>query len=432
MGGRRAVVVGAGIVGAGTAWRLARAGWDVTVVDAAAAPGQGSTSASSSIVRFTYSTWTGVATAWESALAWRQWGAHLGAGPEEHLARFHEIGGLLLDSPGYPTELVIDLMTRAGIEVEVWDAATLRERLPTVSAGAHFPPKPVTDDAFWDEPHGELGAIWTPHAGFIDDPAQTAVNLADAARRAGATFRFRTKVDAVLSGERASGVRLADGAEIGADVVVACAGPWSARLIELAGVGGDMTVGVRPMRQEVHHVPAPPGYTVEAPAPFIADPDLGTYLRPTPGGGLLVGSLEPACDPLQWLDDADDYDHNPTKELFDAQVLRAARRLPGLAVPDGPRGVVGVYDVSEDWTPIYDRTCLDGFYIACGTSGNQFKNAPVIGHLMAALIEAVEQGHDHDADPVRVPLTYSGHSADLGTYSRRRAISSDSTFSVLG
>ena len=30
-----------------------------------------------------------------------------------------------------------------------------------------------------------------------------------------------------------------------------------------------------------------------------------------------------------------------------------------------------MYDVSDDWIPIYDRTDLDGFYVAIGTSGNQ-------------------------------------------------------------
>jgi len=36
--------------------------------------------------------------------------------------------------------------------------------------------------------------------------------------------------------------------------------------------------------------------------------------------------------------------------------------------------------------------------MAVGTSGNQFKNAPVVGHLMAELIDRVEHGHDHDHD----------------------------------
>lgn len=49
--------------------------------------------------------------------------------------------------------------------------------------------------------------------------------------------------------------------------------------------------------------------------------------------------------------------------------------------------------------PIYDRTDLPGFYVAMGTSGNQFKNAPPAGRFLATLVERVEAGHDHDRDP---------------------------------
>jgi glycine/D-amino acid oxidase-like deaminating enzyme len=147
---------------------------------------------------------------------------------------------------------------------------------------------------------------------------------------------------------------------------------------------------------------------------------------------LLIGGTEPACDEMQWLDDPDDGHPDPTPPVFAAQVTRAARRLPGLTVPNLPRGVVGVYDVSDDWTPIYDRTLLDGFFVAIGTSGNQFKNAPVVGRLMAALIDAVAEGHDHDADPLTFTGEHTGLSFDLAAFSRRRAVNVASTRSVLG
>ena len=56
-----AVVVGAGVMGTAIALELARGGRSVVVVDKASGPGFGSTSASSAIIRFTYSTPDGVA-----------------------------------------------------------------------------------------------------------------------------------------------------------------------------------------------------------------------------------------------------------------------------------------------------------------------------------------------------------------------------------
>ena len=34
---------------------------------------------------------------------------------------------------------------------------------------------------------------------------------------------------------------------------------------------------------------------------------------------------------------------------------------------------------------------MKGFYMAIGTSGNQYKNAPVVGAMMAELIDACEK-----------------------------------------
>ena len=96
------------------------------------------------------------------------------------------------------------------------------------------------------------------------------------------------------------------------------------------------------------------------------------------------------------------------------------------------QGCVDLYDVTEDWIPIDDRSCIGGFYMACGTSGNQFKNAPVAGKAMAALIEYCEAGNDHDSRPMRYRLEHLEHEIDMATFSRLREVNQDSTFSVLG
>lgn len=79
-----------------------------------------------------------------------------------------------------------------------------------------------------------------------------------------------------------------------------------------------------------------------------------------------------------------------------------------------------MYDKSDDFTPIYDKTALPGFYTAIGTSGNQFKNCGVVGQLMAHLVEACENGHDHDREPVQFQLPITQHTLHLGTFSRLR------------
>ncbi|MGV9558599.1 NAD(P)/FAD-dependent oxidoreductase [Streptomyces sp. NPDC003401] len=429
-----AVVVGAGVIGCSIAHALAGTGLRVQVVDRGPAPGHGSTSASSAIVRFNYSTWAGVATAWEARHLWQAWEQHLGGTDDAGLARLVVTGGLVLDTPDQDQQKVSALFDRAGVPYEMWDAPTVRSRLPQLDPGRHHPPKPIRDEAFWADAEGELAGCWTPDAGFVDDPQLAARNLMTAAVREGAVFHFRSQVVAFhRTGDRVSGVELADGRRIAAPVVVNAAGPHSGVVNELAGVGHDFGVRTRPLRQEVHEVRAPEGYHVpDAAGPLVADMDLGTYFRGTPSGGLIVGGTEPACDPLHWLAEPDDFSARPTKAVYEAQVYRAARRLPTLTVPPAPRGVVGVYDVSDDWIPLYDRTALAGFYVAIGTSGNQFKNAPLVGRYLAAIIEACENGKDHDTDPVRLTLPHTGHEVDLSHYSRRRRVNPDSTNTVMG
>ena len=70
--------------------------------------------------------------------------------------------------------------------------------------------------------------------------------------------------------------------------------------------------------------------------------------------------------------------------------------------------------------------------MACGTSGNQYKNAPIAGKMMAALIDYCEGGADHDAAPLHYTLLYIQREINVGFYSRQREINNESSFSVLG
>ena len=426
------VVIGAGVIGCDVAYELARRGRRVVVVDRGPGAGHGSTSASSACIRFNYSTFTAVAVAWEAKQLWADWEGYLEGTDDGQLAHFVQTGALCLESPGQQRSKVLSFFDRAGVPYEEWDSDTVRAKLPALDPGRFWPPKPVTDEAFWDPPEGSLTAYWTPDGGFVDDPVFAAHNLMAAAVRHGAEFRFRAQVTGIVRDEHeVRGVELADGTTVLAPVVVNVSGPHSGVINKMAGVLDDFGIRTRPMRQEVHHLAAPPTWNHEVPGPMVADLDLGTYFRGAPAGGFLVGGAEPDCDELQWLEDADRYAVTVSNEVYEAQAYRAARRLPDLTVPNRPSGVVGVYDVSDDWVPIYDRTSLAGYYVAIGTSGNQFKNAPVVGPLLAAIIEASEAGEDHDRVPTRLTLPLTGLTVDLSDYSRLRPVDrTRSSFSV--
>ncbi len=429
-----AVIVGAGIIGTAVAFELAKKGYRTLNVDKLPTSGYGSTSNSCAIVRAHYSTYDGVAMAYEGFGYWKDWSGYLDSDDERGHALYMQSGTVLFMLKGGHHEKVLPLFDQVGVPYEVWDNATMAERVPFFEHGTHGDPTRPEDDRFWAEPEGELvGGLFTPDSGYVSDPQLATHNLQRAAEAKGATFMFKAEVAEVRQAEgRVTGIMLADGTEVDAPVVVNVAGPHSFVINKMAGVYDSMNIKTKALRHEVHHVPSPAGIDFESEGLHTSDSDLAIYVRPESGNNILIGSEDPPCDPQVWVDDPDDYDTVVSDEQWNAQVLRLARRMPSLGVPNEKKGIVDLYDVSDDWIPIYDRTDLAGFYVAIGSSGNQFKNAPVAGYCMAELIDAVEKGHDHDADPLVVTGLFTGLEMNMGFYRRNREINPNSSFSVNG
>jgi sarcosine oxidase subunit beta len=429
-----AVIIGAGVIGASIAFELAKRGYQTLNIDKLPASGYGPTSNSCAIVRAHYSSREGVAMAYEGFFYWQDWERYLESTDESGAAKYMQSGTILLKSGTGHHEKVLAHYRDLGVEYEEWDNEELKRRIPIYDTSAFWPPRRPSDPHFWDQPEHELdGAIFTPGSGYVSDPQLATHNLQRAAEAKGGEFLFKAEVAEIRSGgERVRGVTLADGHEIDAPIVINVAGPHSFVINRMAGVEDGMNVKTRALRHEVHHVPAPPDFDFEADGFHTSDGDTGIYFRPESGNHILIGSEDPDCDPRVWVERPDEFDRNVTEAQWEAQVFRLARRIPTLRIPHERKGVVDLYDVSDDWIPIYDRSDLPGFYMAIGTSGNQFKNAPVVGHVMAELIDRVEHGHDQDQDPIKVTARYTGTELDTGFYSRLREINPDSSFSVNG
>ncbi len=431
-----AIIIGAGVIGGAIAHELAGRGWKTLTVDKAPTAGAGSTINSCAIVRFSYSSIEGINLAWEGMHYWKDWAGYIGADDELGLIDYHMTGQLVLQPKGDGAShaaRVKMLWDEMGIPHEVWDTDTIQERCPYLDPGLYGPPTRPDDDEFWKDPAGqvELG-YFTPDAGYVSDPQLSCHNLQRGAEANGAEFWFNAEVVSVDQADgRIAGVTLADGRAPRAKVVVNVAGPHSYVINQMAGVYESMNIKTKALRHEVHHVPSPEGVDFNSVGLTAADDDLGIYFRPEVGNNILIGSGDPVCDEREFVD-PDDYDQTVGDEQWEVQVLRANRRIPGLGMPHEKKGIVDLYDVSDDWIPIYDRTDLDGFYVAIGTSGNQYKNAGSVGQMMGDLIEAVEGGHDHDAEPLVVAGRYSGVPLDIGFFRRNREINPNSSMSVHG
>lgn len=429
-----AIIIGAGVIGCAIAFEMNKRGYKTLNIDKLPAAGFGSTSNSCAIVRFHYSTLDGARMAFENYFYWKDWENYIGPVDDRGYAKYVECGFVILRNNDPSEQNFINLFKQIGIAYEEWSLDTLREKFPIGDLHTFAPPRPIDDETFWQDPTTMLtGGIYNPQGGYVNDPQLATTNLMLAAKAKGGDFLFNTEVvDVRQENGRVAGVTLSDGRQIDAPVVVNAAGPHSFVINHLAGVEEGMKIKTNALRREVHHVASPKGFNFNEKGFIFSDADCGIYFRPETGNNILVGSADPECDPKEWVANPDEVQTQLTDQLWKTQVYRLARRIPDLEIPPKPSGIVSMYDVSTDWIPIYDQSDLPGFYLAIGTSGNQFKNAAGVGHLMATLVDAVEKGQNHDSDPVQVKMPYTGVVLNAGFYSRLREVNEESSLTVMG
>jgi sarcosine oxidase subunit beta len=376
----------------------------------------------------------GSALAYESHFYWKEWEQFLGPARDERgLARYVNCGSFVVKCARNKYLVpILKAMDEIGCPYRELSNDDVKKRLPFAFMESFDPPRRPEDPRFAQSNGKELpGVVHFTTSGYVNDPQLAAHNLQVAAEAAGATFLFNAEiVDILKTGGKVSGVKLASGEIIAAPVVVNVAGPHSFKINRMADVEGGMNIKTRALRHEVAHVPSPAGFDYEHDGMHFSDQDTSCYARPEIGNHILIGSEDPECDTKEWVD-PDNFNRDFT-EQWRVQVMRMAQRFQTLPIPSKMKGLVELYDVSDDWIPIYDKSDLPGFYMAVGTSGNQFKNAPIVGELMTELITACEAGRDHDAEPVPFHLKHIDRTVSLGFYSRRRVPDSRSSFSVLG
>ena len=87
-----AIIIGAGVIGSSVAFELAKRGYKTLNIDKLPTSGYGSTSNSCAIVRAHYSTWDGVAMAYEGFFYWDDWKNYLGVEDERGMIKYMKTG----------------------------------------------------------------------------------------------------------------------------------------------------------------------------------------------------------------------------------------------------------------------------------------------------------------------------------------------------
>lgn len=267
------LVIGAGVIGAATAYFAAKAGLSVTIVDQGL-PASGTSSACEGnilvsdkelgpeleLTRYSLSVWKG-------ELA-----------EHRHLWEFEAKGGIIVASRPSSLESlhrVMSVQRGFGVAVEELDPAALRRAEPH-----------ITPDA--------LGGAYYPEDSQVQ-PMLVAAHLVRLATEAGAVFHAGATVTGMMrDGDRVTGVRTTRG-DFATGNVVNCTGTWAGEIGALAGVNVPVmprrgfVMVTEPLPPMVHHKVYAAEYIDN-----VGSSDAGLQASPvvegTPGGTILIGS----------------------------------------------------------------------------------------------------------------------------------------------
>jgi glycine/D-amino acid oxidase-like deaminating enzyme len=225
---------------------------------------------------------------------------------------------------------------------------------------------------------------WLPRAGRVAAHALVQT-LSNEAERAGARVVTGTAVRRVRQAAgRVTGVELADGTHIDANMVVLAAGAWSAKLG--AEVGCEL-----PLAQSTRHlfVTRPSGHGAFDPrAPIVWDDTAGFYVRPYDGGLLVC-----ACDqaPARPDDVAPRYRSDPRVADRASALARELLHLAEPVVID--RGWCGLRDRTPDDRPVLGPDPrLQGLAWCAGLGGHGLSIGVAAARALVATLEDRDPG----------------------------------------
>ncbi|MFC4455375.1 FAD-dependent oxidoreductase [Deinococcus sonorensis] len=335
------VVIGAGIIGAASAWRLSERGLKVLLVEQDR-PASGSTGKSVAGVRHQFTTEANILLAQHSI-------AEYAAMPE---SGYRPEGYLMLvpDTEWAAHLQAVALQHRHGVPTEV---------LTPAEGQRHA--------AF--SPEGLGGCTYCATDGVVDAHSLTH-GYVRRARALGATVLLDSRVTSIARRGRQWHVRVPAG-QFEAPLLLNAAGAWSGELGRLAG----LDLPVWPARRMVFTTGP---MNVQARLPMIFDLHSGVYLR-SEGERVIFGRSDPSDRGWRegmnwdWLE--------PTLKL-------ALARFPVLeqATLDQRASWWGYYELTPDHEPIIGPLPgAEGWINACGFSGHGVMQAAAIARVAAQL-----------------------------------------------
>ncbi len=215
-----------------------------------------------------------------------------------------------------------------------------------------------------------LGALHTDRGGHAN-PQRASQAFAWALRDRGGEIRENTPATGIgVSAGKVTAVETPAG-PIATPIVINCAGPQTALIAAMVGVG----VPMAPVRLEA---------MVTVPLPRLFDVAMvghGLSLRQTRRGNIHFNG-----GPHEWIDvDLTGEPAKPNTPILRNIARRLAELFPGLSGTPALRSWAGVVEVTPDQTCIVERLAAPDGMIIATASGHGFGLAPSLGQAIAGL-----------------------------------------------
>jgi glycine oxidase len=355
----KTVVIGAGVIGLGIAWRLAQAGCRVDVFDKGEA-GRGASWAAAGMLAAAAEAEPGeeplLPLTLESQRLWPDFARELTAATGIS-CEYRDEGTLVVALNRDDAEALrhsFEFQRGLGLEIKWLNAAEARRLEP------HLKP-------------GIAAAVLSRNDHQVENRALTRALIA-ACRGAGVTIHEHCPVaEVVMSGGTARGVETAQGHE-NADVVVLAAGAWSR---EVGGVPAGFRPPVRPIKGQMLAVQMDKGTPLLRHVVWLPN---GGYLVPRNDGRLIVGGTV----------EERGFDTSITAGGLLTLIEAAWRAVPTIEELPIAETWVGFRPGSRDDAPMLGPSGVDGLVIATGHHRNGILLTPVSAAVMS---EYILSGH---------------------------------------
>jgi len=372
------LVVGAGVMGAWTAYHAQRAGGRSVALLDAWGPGhlRATSGDETRITRAAHGA-DELYTRW-ARLALEQWRRF----EQEHGVELFVPAGMLWFAhreAGFETTSQA-VLESSGVPCELLDPDELRRRWPAIATG-----------------DGLRFALYEPEAGVLM-ARRGCQEVTQAFRELGGRFELAAVRPGRVEGSRLMSVEDGSGAQWSAESFVFACGPWLPRVVR--EILGDE---IRITKQDLVLMgqPAGDGRFTAAAMPAWADYDAAYYGVPgidDRGFKLAPDRYGPVFDPTDG------------ERVVDPESVRLARtylrrRFPDLADAPVVETRVCQYESTIDANFVIARHPeLENVWLAGGGSGHAYKHGPLIGEYLLARLNGAKEGAQHGTDEARFRL----------------------------